>query len=137
MLSLWHEVLISGYSSNPNKLYIYFFWFFETGFLFIVLEAVLELTLIDQAGLNFRDYLPLPPESWDSRCVPPHTQYSHFCLLLSAMVMVLFIERNPKPGRQKYVCVTQLIQTQRQILGFELKMRGGKQLVTGSHSALG
>jgi hypothetical protein len=39
-------------------LIFFFFWFFETGFLCIAL-AVLELTLVDQAGLELRN----PPAS--------------------------------------------------------------------------
>ena len=40
-------------------------WFFEIGFLYVVLEPVLELSL-DQAGLELTEiYLPLLPKCWD------------------------------------------------------------------------
>jgi hypothetical protein len=39
-------------------LFFFFFWFFETGFLYIAL-AFLELTFVDQAGLEHRN----PPAS--------------------------------------------------------------------------
>ena len=43
----------------------FLFWFFETGFS-VALEAVLELALIDQAGLQLTEIcLLLPPNSWD------------------------------------------------------------------------
>ena len=41
---------------------------FEAGFLYreTVLEPVLELALVDQAGLELTEmHLPLPPECWD------------------------------------------------------------------------
>ncbi|CAO2599084.1 hypothetical protein LEMLEM_LOCUS9700, partial [Lemmus lemmus] len=42
--------------------------FFETEFLkkLVALEPVLELALVDQAGLELTEIrLPLPPECWD------------------------------------------------------------------------
>ena len=41
-----------------------FVLFFPTGFLCVALEPVLELALVDQAGLELTG-LPLPPECWD------------------------------------------------------------------------
>jgi hypothetical protein len=45
-------------------LFIYLFWFFETGSLCIAL-AVLELTLQTRLASNSEIRLPLPPECWD------------------------------------------------------------------------
>ena len=46
--------------------FLSFFLFFETGFLCVALEPVLELAIVDQAGLELREiHLPLPPECWD------------------------------------------------------------------------
>ena len=39
--------------------------FFKTGFLCVALELILELALVDQAGLELTEILPLPPECWD------------------------------------------------------------------------
>ena len=42
------------------------FWFFEIEFLCITALAVLELALVDQAGLKLIEIcLPLPPKCWD------------------------------------------------------------------------
>ena len=42
------------------------FFFFETGFLRSFLVPVLELALVDQAGLELTEIcLSLPPECWD------------------------------------------------------------------------
>jgi hypothetical protein len=46
------------YPSSFYFFYFFYFWFFETGFLCIAL-AVLELTFVDQAGLELRS----PPAS--------------------------------------------------------------------------
>ena len=44
----------------------YLLWFSETGFLCVIALAVLELALVDQAGLELTEILlPLPPECWD------------------------------------------------------------------------
>ena len=41
-------------------------YFFETGFLYVALEPVLKLALVDQAGFKFTEIrLPLPLECWD------------------------------------------------------------------------
>jgi hypothetical protein len=45
-------------------LFIYLFWFFETGFLCVAL-AVLELTLLTRLASNSEICLPLPPKCWD------------------------------------------------------------------------
>lgn len=38
----------------------------------VALRPVLELALIDQAGLELTDlFLPLLPEFWDESCMPP------------------------------------------------------------------
>ena len=50
-------------------LFIYF-WFFQTGFLYVAL-AVLEFTLLTRLALNSEIHLPLPPKCWDQRRVPP------------------------------------------------------------------
>ena len=43
-----------------------FVLFFETGFLRVTALAVLELALVDQAGLRLTEIcLPLPPKCWD------------------------------------------------------------------------
>ena len=48
-------------ANNPDL-----FLFFETGFLCVALEPVLELALVDQAGLEFTEIrLPLSPHCWD------------------------------------------------------------------------
>ena len=40
--------------------------FFKTGFLFVVLEFVLELALVDQTSLELTEIrLPLPLKCWD------------------------------------------------------------------------
>ena len=50
--------------SGSFRQYIYLF--FETGFFCVALEPVLELALVDQAGLELTEIcLPLPPECWD------------------------------------------------------------------------
>ena len=49
----------------------FFFGFLRQGFS-VALEPVLELALVDHAGLELIEIcLPLPPEYWDSRRVPP------------------------------------------------------------------
>jgi hypothetical protein len=45
-------------------LFIYLFWFSETGFLCVAL-AVLELTLQTRLASNSEIRLPLPPKCWD------------------------------------------------------------------------
>ena len=43
-----------------------YFLFFETGFLCVALEPVLELGLVDQADLELTEILlPLPLKCWD------------------------------------------------------------------------
>ena len=45
--------------------YFTLFFFFRQGF-FVALEPVLELVLVDQAGLELTEICPtLPPECWD------------------------------------------------------------------------
>ncbi|EGV96176.1 hypothetical protein I79_005859 [Cricetulus griseus] len=45
--------------------FVLFFGFSRQGFS-VALEAVLELALVDQAGLELTEIrLPLPPECWD------------------------------------------------------------------------
>ena len=52
--------------SQPEVDGLLFAWlFFETGFLW-ALEPVLELALVEHAGLELTEiHLPLPPECWD------------------------------------------------------------------------
>jgi hypothetical protein len=57
--------------------YFLFFYFFETAFLFVAL-AVLELTLYTRLASNSEICLPLPPECWGQRCVPPRPAYFIF-----------------------------------------------------------
>jgi cellobiose-specific phosphotransferase system component IIC len=45
-------------------LFIYLFWFFETGFLCIVL-AILEFILYTMLASNSEIHRPLPPKCWD------------------------------------------------------------------------
>ena len=54
----------------------FFFNFSRQGFS-VVLEPVLQLALVDQAGLKLTEIcLPLPPECWDSRRAPPLPGFS-------------------------------------------------------------
>ena len=52
-----------------NSAFSFFFWFcfclfvFKTGFLCVALESVLELALVDQAGLKLtKIHMPMPPK---------------------------------------------------------------------------
>ena len=50
----------------------YTFFFSQTGFLCVALEPVLELALVEQAGLKLTEIrLPLPLKCWDLRRAPP------------------------------------------------------------------
>ena len=54
----------------PKNHFFTFFWYFRQGFS-VLLELVLELALVDHAGLKLTEIrLPLTPECWDSRPVP-------------------------------------------------------------------
>ncbi|KAM7339639.1 hypothetical protein ACRRTK_000254 [Alexandromys fortis] len=54
------------YHLRVQELFALLFCFSRQGFS-VVLEPVLELTLVDQAGLGLTKtiHLPLPPEFWD------------------------------------------------------------------------
>ena len=57
--------LLSGLFPTLYYYYYYYFGFSRQGFS-VALEPVLELVLVDQAGIEFTEIrLPLPPECWD------------------------------------------------------------------------
>ena len=47
-----------------SLVYVFWFGFSRQGFT-VALEPVLALALVDQAGLELTEILPLPPECWD------------------------------------------------------------------------
>jgi len=48
--------------------------FFETRCHYVALDVLALSLYVDQAGFELLEIcLPLPPELWDERCVPPHT----------------------------------------------------------------
>ena len=51
---------------HNHAIFLFCFLFFETGFLCVTVLAVLELVLIDQAGLELTEIsLLLLPDCWD------------------------------------------------------------------------
>ena len=61
-----HEHKYEQFSQTQEKRQYFFFWFFKIGFLFVALELILELALVDQAGLKLTEIcLPLPPKCWN------------------------------------------------------------------------
>ena len=50
----------------PHTLFVFYFCFFETGFLCVALEPCPGTHFVDQAGLKLTEIdLRLPPECWD------------------------------------------------------------------------
>jgi hypothetical protein len=71
-------VLLLFRFNNGNMIYTLFFVCLFVGFL--VFQDRVSLCspgcpgthFVDQAGLELRNHLPLPPECWNQRRVPPH-----------------------------------------------------------------
>ncbi|KAM7339825.1 hypothetical protein ACRRTK_000440 [Alexandromys fortis] len=63
--------MLYSHTTDFLNSFFFFFGFSRQGFS-VVLEPVLELALVDQAGLELTEIcLPLPPECWDQRLAPP------------------------------------------------------------------
>ena len=61
----WGLLAIPLLFVHPGSFFFFLFGFLRQDFS-VALESVLELALVDQAGLKLTEtHLPLPPECWD------------------------------------------------------------------------